>query len=268
MSPDETSLRVIVNADDFGRDADTLTATIDAFDRGLLTSASIMANMPETDAAIEWARAHPQYSFGVHLVWVSDGTEYPLSPTAEVRSLVLPNGQFRGSTTMRLLGMARRVPPAEIARETERQIRRVLDAGVPVTHVDGHGHVHKFGSFRTALRRTLPGVGVRRVRNAQDVYLTPSRRSPTYWLGPHWRRALRRSFRTTDHFYMPASDRATDWDDCLLPRLQQLGGLVEIGVHPGQQEDWRREELARLERFCRRLRDAGVPIVGWDAVGE
>lgn len=259
-------LRVVLNADDFGRDADTVEATISAFERGLLSSATIMANMPAAAEAIAWARENPQFSFGVHLVWVSDGLEYPLSPVEEIPSLVGPDGQFRGSTTMRLLGMLHRVPPREIAAEAERQILRVREAGVPVSHVDGHGHVHKFGSFRTALRRVLPRLGIERVRTAQDVYLAPSRRSPTVWLGAHWRRELARSFRSTDHFYMPASDGPADWDAELLPRLRHLGGVVEIGVHPGTAENWRRDEFDRLARFAPRLREAGVPLVGWSEV--
>ena len=53
------------------------------------------------------------------------------------------------------------------------------DAGVPVSHVDSHRHLHKYGPFAGALRRVLPGLGIERVRNVQDVYLRRRLLSPT-----------------------------------------------------------------------------------------
>jgi predicted glycoside hydrolase/deacetylase ChbG (UPF0249 family) len=259
-------LRVIVNADDFGYDDDTVAATISAFEEGLLTSATIMTNMPASEAAIAWAKEHPEFSFGVHLVWVGDGIERPLSPVDEIPSLVRPDGTFGPSTPARLRGMFRRVPTVEIAAEAERQIVRLRDAGVPVSHVDAHGHLHKFGSFRLALRSLLPRLGIERVRSAQDVYLAPSRRSPTVWLGPYWRRQLTRSFRTTDHFYMPASDGASRWQDELLPVLTEIGGTTEIGVHPGRAEAWRARELHELGTLMQAITACGVAPTDWRSV--
>lgn len=259
-------LRVVINADDFGRDTDTVAATIDAFERGLLTSATIMANMPATDQAVEWARKHPQYSFGVHLVWVSDGAEWPLSPAETIPSLLRGDGQFRDSTTMRIRGLLRRVPASEIAAESRRQVTRLTSAGVVLSHADAHGHLHKFGSFLEALRNVLPELGIERLRTAQDLYLNPSRTSPTVWLGPHWRRAIRGSFRTTAHFYMPASDGAESWSSDLLPLLRRRGGTVEVGVHPGTEEAWRVAELRGLEDFVGRLGAEGVSLIDWRAI--
>ena len=38
--------RLIINADDFGFSEDTVVATIELFNKGLLTSATMMPNMP------------------------------------------------------------------------------------------------------------------------------------------------------------------------------------------------------------------------------
>lgn len=53
--------KLIINADDFGFDAHTVEWTIKGFERGALTSATIMAGMPATDLAISFAKAHPQF---------------------------------------------------------------------------------------------------------------------------------------------------------------------------------------------------------------
>src|SRR5256885_13602155 len=74
-----TLMRIVTNADDFGLDADTTAATIECFRAGALTSASIMPNMPATDQAVEFTLQNPQHSFGVHLTFVCDTVEAPIS---------------------------------------------------------------------------------------------------------------------------------------------------------------------------------------------
>ena len=61
------------------------------------------------------------------------------------------------------------------------------------------------GAVSEGARERPPRFGIERVRSVQDVYLTRPLVGATYWVGSLWRRPLRRAFRTTDHFYMPAS---------------------------------------------------------------
>ena len=82
-------MRVVLNADDFGRCPDTVAATIECFTRGALTSASFMVHMPATAQALAFARAHPEFSYGVHLTFVTDDVERPLSPPSEVPDLLI-----------------------------------------------------------------------------------------------------------------------------------------------------------------------------------
>ena len=65
-------LRLILNADDFGYDDDTVEATIECFRASALTSATIMLGMPATPGALEFARENPELDFGVHLVFTGD----------------------------------------------------------------------------------------------------------------------------------------------------------------------------------------------------
>jgi predicted glycoside hydrolase/deacetylase ChbG (UPF0249 family) len=60
-------LQLIVNADDFGQSDETVEATIECFESGALTSASVMPGMPATERAVEFARTRPELGFGVHL---------------------------------------------------------------------------------------------------------------------------------------------------------------------------------------------------------
>src|SRR5436190_2722497 len=97
-------MRIITNADDFGQDDDTVAATIECFERGALTSATIMPKMPATQRAIEYARSHAQFSFGVHLTFVRENERTPESPICaggEIPALVDPDGRFPDSDKVR-----------------------------------------------------------------------------------------------------------------------------------------------------------------------
>ena len=126
-------------------------------------------------------------------------------------------------------------------REMRAQIKFLTDSGVRLSHVDSHGHLHKFKPFVAALRRVLPEFGITRVRNAQDLYLRKPVKSPTYWFGGVWRRRIMRNFTTTPHFFMPTNvadaERLTSILDAV-PRGQD----VEVGGHPGYAEPWRDAE--------------------------
>jgi chitin disaccharide deacetylase len=256
-------MRMILNADDFGQTEDTVEATIECFEQGALTSASIMVDTPATEQAVDYARTRPEASFGVHLVFVGDEGERPLSPQAEVPGLVDDEGRLFPANVVRARALLGRIPFHEIEREAERQINRLVELGLSPTHVDSHCHVHKFGPFREALARVLPRFGITRVRNVQDLYLRKPLASPTYWLGGLWRRALMQTFATTDHFYMPTSAHDVAWPRPLLAAAARLDGVLEIAVHPGRAEDWRRDEQRSLLDFSNRAREAGHELVPW-----
>lgn len=254
-------MRIILNADDFGYSEDTVRATIDCFERGALTSASIMVNMPATDRAVAFARANPQLSFGVHLTYVSDGLERPVAKPHEVPALADASGYFLPSNEVRRRALLGRLPTEQIAHETSAQLERLHDSGVRISHVDSHGHLHKFKPFRDVLEQVLPRFGVTRVRTVQNVYLRRPLRSPTYWFGGVWQRQLRRAFVTTERFYMSASAGDAAWPERLLGVVS--GSSLEVGVHPGYAEGWRDQERKAIVEFAERVRNAGHRLIGW-----
>jgi hypothetical protein len=257
---------VVVNADDFGSSTDTVRATIECFEAGALTSATIMPGMPATDEAVAFARSRPELSFGVHLTLVGDGEERPLAGAEAVPGLVGANGRLLPTNDVRARALLRRLPVAELEREIAAQIEAVSATGLQISHVDSHRHLHKLGSVRTALARVLPRYGIRRVRNVQDVYLRRPLTSPTYWLGPLWRRSLMRVAATTTHFYMPTGMGDPDWDRQLLERLSNMSGSIEVGVHPGTEDGWRADEREAVTRFAAAARGRGHRLVPWTEV--
>jgi hypothetical protein len=257
-------VRIVINADDFGASADTVSAVIECFDERLLTSSSLMVGMPGTGAALTFALARPEFSYGVHLQFVGDGSERPISAPDLVPDLVDDDGRLLPTNVVRARALRRRIRVDQIEREVVAQVDLVVSAGVPVSHVDSHRHLHKFPPFREALSRALPRLGITRVRNVQDTFLRRPRRNPTYWVGPSWRRALMRRFTTTDHFYMPTTAHDSDWAQ-LAFRLPRTGTL-EVGLHPGSEDPWRVEERRALAPFVDEVRRRGHELVGWDAI--
>lgn len=260
-------MRIILNADDFGYSQDTVAATVAALEAGLLTGATIMANMPSTPDALAYASSRHDLSFGVHLAFVGDGREAPVSPASRVPALVTADGRFPGSRDVRARALAGRLPVDQIEHEVAAQLDVLVEAGIEISHVDSHRHLHKFKPFRTALQHVLPRYGIRRVRTVQDVYLKRPLTSLTYWLGPAWRTRLTRWFETTDHFYMPTTAGDRGWDR-VASHLVSLGGAtLEVGLHPGGEDAWRRHELESLEPFVSAALGQGHELIGWRKIG-
>jgi predicted glycoside hydrolase/deacetylase ChbG (UPF0249 family) len=241
-------LQLIVNADDFGLSHDTVPATIECFDAGALTSATIMPGMPATDDAIAFALEHRELGFGAHLTVTGELGLRPLAGKESVPGLVDDEGVFLAPRAARVNALLGRADRRQLELEIEAQVRALQDVGIHVSHVDSHRHLHKFAPFRAALAAVLPRLGVARVRTVQDVYLERAWHSPTYWLRNRWRERIRSSFETTEHFFM-AARADPPWAETILQRLPELGnGSLEVGVHPGRQEPWRdRDRLGVLE---------------------
>jgi hopanoid biosynthesis associated protein HpnK len=138
-------LELIVNADDFGISEAVNRGIVEAHERGIVTSTSLMATGPAFEHAVTLARSCPGLAIGVHLTL----TEHrPLIGAAAAPSLVGVDGAFAPHTAQLLRKQLRaRISLLEARAELDAQIRRVRAAGISISHVDGHQHVH-----------VLPGV--------------------------------------------------------------------------------------------------------------
>jgi len=154
---------LIVNADDLGWTDGVNRGIVEAFHRGIVTSASLLANGAAFAAGVDVARSAPGLGVGVHLN-LSDGP--PVADPESVASLLNGDGEFAGGPESLLLRRARRgIVLAEVENEWDAQIQKVRDAGIAPTHLDGHKHVHMLpGFFEIALRLAKRhGIGAIRV---------------------------------------------------------------------------------------------------------
>ncbi|NCB97979.1 MAG: ChbG/HpnK family deacetylase [Bacteroidia bacterium] len=262
-------MKVVLHADDFGFDKDSTQATIELLECGVLTSATIMATMPCTEEACAYATKHPDMSFGVHMTFV-DGLNSVLK---DIPTLVGTDGKFLPSNYVRNRAMMLRLRKDDIVRESIAQIKALMDAGVKVSHIDSHGHLHKFPSFLLALDEITKQTGIYRVRRVQNVFVNKPKISPTTLLNTMFDWNIAHRFKTTDFFYMSANALDTNWSDAILAEMDKLpqDAIIEVGVHPGhvdtEDECWRIAEYNDMKDFAEKLRKGGKHhIITWNEV--
>jgi len=132
--------RLIVTADDFGRDVAINEAVEIASRDGILGCASLMVAAPAASDAVARARRLPGLRVGLHLV-LTDGR--PVLPPGEIRGLVGADGRFddnqiRAGLRYFFRPGVRRLLAAEIRAQFE----AFRATGLALDHVNAHQHMH------------------------------------------------------------------------------------------------------------------------------
>src|SRR5713101_3587350 len=125
-----------------------------------------MANGSAFEHAAQMAKTVPNLSVGCHVVLL-DGK--PVLDTQNIRTLVSHvsgSARFRdGLKAFAALALTGQLDPDEIEAEASAQIRKVLSAGISVSHVDTHKHTHLFPAVLRPLLRAARTCGVQAIRN-------------------------------------------------------------------------------------------------------
>jgi len=275
--------QLIITSDDFGLSPGVNAAVEKAWHEGILTCASLMPGADAFDDAVAIARRTPGLQVGLHLTLVQGR---PVLPADEVPGLVDERGCFPDNPVaagMRYFFDARlRV---QLRREIEAQIVRVKDAGIPLSHIDGHLNIHLHPTVFGILSELMPRHGITSFRLSRERLghnLTYDRerilgkgieRLIFGSLANHAERELKlRSIGYADEVKgVLNSGRMTE--EYILSILDGLGqGVTEIYFHPGilpdaeitrRMPDYRHEaELAAIvsPRIRQKLGDLNIAI--------
>ncbi len=227
------------------------------------------------------AKSRPSLDVGVHLTLTE---QRPLIDTAAAASLVGPDGRFPPHLVQFAARYLRgKIDLAAVREELDTQIRRVRDAGIAVSHLDGHQHVHVLPGIAAIVAElaTKHGIGavrypaervraymLRSLRNArrlaeQVVLGLVCASSPL--------RALRRSDAFVGFYFGGRLDEAN-----LATVLAGLParGTVELMCHPGGDDErategywqysWAAERAALMSPRIRELVAArGAQLVSY-----
>jgi predicted glycoside hydrolase/deacetylase ChbG (UPF0249 family) len=219
---------LIVNADDLGFSPEVNRGIFAAYEKGVVTDASLLIKRPCTQEAIEMIKKNHPFPVGIHvdldalLGWESPGRE-KYSRLALQRMLDNPS-------------FAR-----QIKKEIIEQIEAFLATGLIPSHLDTHHHVHGFPQIFKPLVEVMKRYQIKAIRfskkgyslmGREDILLAPE---TAQWMED----VIRKNGIAYPHYLI----------DPLFPfSLHELtAGVSELMVHPSAGGDaWRQKDLEML----------------------
>lgn len=161
-----SDIQLVVNADDYGMTPAISRGIVRAHREGIVTSTSVLANCDDLAGAGRLLAEAPNLGVGVHVSLVGGA---PVCAAAAVPSLVDASGQLHGSPRSFIkLWMKGAIQQADVEREIESQIKRVLDAGIRPDHLDTHHHLGFLPPVGQALEAAARRHGISGIRTAVE----------------------------------------------------------------------------------------------------
>ncbi|QXE90715.1 hopanoid biosynthesis-associated protein HpnK [Geomonas subterranea] len=157
---------IILNADDFGLSAGANRGIIRAWQEGMLTSTSLMAGGDAFEEAAAFARANPALQVGLHLTLVQGSA---VLPQQGLPALTGAAGEFTDDAVLAgmryffLKGLRKK-----LRLEIDAQLARCRDAGVELSHVDGHLNIHMHPVVFDILCELMPAYGIKSFRLTRE----------------------------------------------------------------------------------------------------
>ena len=152
---------IIINADDFGYSNSINKAILEAFKNNIISTTTLLANMPGFDDACEIAhRENFTDKIGIHLN-ISEGKS--LSEPIKRLTKFYKNGEMYKSFKGHQLN---KVESEAVLLELQTQLDRCKKNGINPTHCDSHHHIHHtWGIGKVvkylALKNNIPAVRLR-----------------------------------------------------------------------------------------------------------
>ncbi len=271
---DKDAKLLIVHADDIGLAHSVNTATIKAFQESGISSASIMVPCPWFPEIAAFAKANPEYDFGLHLTLTAEWKNYRwggVLPATQISSLLDSSGFFYATTQE----VARYAKPEQVEKELRAQVDRAIAFGVTPTHLDSH-----MGSLFTSPELFKVYLKVGAAYNL-PVFI-PKNAAAGY---ASLFELIGDQQILVDNFYMMNNNRPVDeWTAFYMDLVEKLTpGLNEVIIHvaiddsemqavaidhPDFGAAWRQNDLNTMlsKEFKAKLAEHNIQLVTWGQI--
>ena len=217
---------VVVNADDFGLNPSVNNAIADAFKQRLISSTTMITNMPGFEEACKIAKANKlQDRIGVHLNLMEG---QPLTDGIRVcHRFCNASGFFHGSLEGRHFNFSP-VEREAVITELATQIAMLEQRGITPTHMDSHHHFHTSIAFLPIL------IKLARMKSIAAIRLNSNCCEQEI---PMFKKAYKFLYNTILYLFRVAkTDYFCPIDDVerICPSLRK--GIIEVMVHPTYSE--------------------------------
>jgi predicted glycoside hydrolase/deacetylase ChbG (UPF0249 family) len=162
---------IIINADDFGISPEVNRAIVNCFEDGIISSTTIMMNMPYCEDAIKLAFEHGfNESVGLHFNMIEGE---PLTTNIKGCERICTDGLF--SYKRNSVKKWSRKEATAIVEEFEAQLNRMMEMGIKPSHIDSHEHTHTEIPIFNIIKKPILKADINRIRATRNVGLSKLR---------------------------------------------------------------------------------------------
>lgn len=240
------TMRVIINADDCGKNEQVNCHIKKAIEAGKLTSTTIMANMSDVEGALQlYEEYFKQISFGIHLNLTEGEPLLKSKKLLEFGYYSEHDGEmvFDGEKAeyFRYKILPRDIRD-EIYKELSAQVNLLQKGGAILSHIDSHHHIHTCFSLIDVIAQLSKDFNLYKIRRIRNY--VP--RSFSFYGRQAWATfsyIKNRQYVMTDFFAIFKEFFEKE-------RISQLkpDSSIELMIHPGHyMESYQKEEQMMLE---------------------
>jgi predicted glycoside hydrolase/deacetylase ChbG (UPF0249 family) len=157
------AIRLICNADDFGSSQKATDDIIYCHNNGIISSTTLMANMPATKYACTLSQSFKSLGVGIHLVLTAGKS---ITKRSSLPDLVDSDGYFLPySYTKKLFYKTNKEVLHQVETEFASQVEVLLENGLKPTHFDTHHGIHSMPLIRDAIINISNKYNIKLIRN-------------------------------------------------------------------------------------------------------
>lgn len=277
--------KIILNADDFGRHTKINEAVKKSVEQGALRSATLMATGAAFDDAVKVAKSTTALGVGLHLTLVDDT---PLSPKESIPTLVDKDGKFYPNYMSFLKAyFTGKISREDIRTELSAQFEKVGRAGIKITHIDSHQHLHHAPGVLEIALELAKKSNISKMRISHTALFSGENTDIKQLVGRFGLFSLaayakfiskKHNFKSPDNFAGIVAGEAVS-EEFLINEIERLkDGVTEVMMHPATDNaaitaisNWKHDFITEFkasssEKILKLLREKNIEIINYNDI--